>query len=151
MVAINFVFNGYRDMILPLSEQDLTVRNAIMAASASHLTLKHNQWKLTAAKYHMAAIRGLNQRAEMAYPKDDESLQSTSLCTMVILLIEEMITVGNDFHLLLDMVKNFIQSQGGSEMVEKRPLGKFLIQQIRKYVQCILDSGFWSIPANAVL
>ncbi|KAJ5103108.1 fungal-specific transcription factor domain-containing protein [Penicillium argentinense] len=38
MAAINNVLNGYRDMILPISEGDPTVRNAILAASASHLT-----------------------------------------------------------------------------------------------------------------
>lgn len=143
MVAINFIFNGYRDMILPLSEQDSTIRNAIMAASASHITLNHPQWKPAAAKYHMAAIHGLNRQTEMVHPSQNASIQqSTSLCTMVILLIEEMITVGNDFHLLLDMINNFIQSQGGPDMIGKRPLGKFLLQQIRKYVQVSLHSGF---------
>lgn len=134
MVAINFIFNGYRDMILPISVQDATVRNAIMAASASHLALQHGQWKQTAARYHIAAIQGLNRRAAMQSMREDESVQTNSLCTMVILLIEEMIVVGSDFHLLLDMVNNFVESQGGPDTVAKQPLGKFLIQQIRKSV-----------------
>lgn len=132
MVAINFVFNGYRDMILPMAEQEPTLRYAIMAASASHITLKNSNWKIHATNYHMKAIRGLKKRDEPQFSKESEIDQSTSLSTMVILLIEEMIIVGPDFHLLLEMVKTFVQSQGGENVIEKNPLGKFLIQQVRK-------------------
>lgn len=132
MVAINFVFNGYRDMVLPISEQETTLRNAIMAASASHMTWKNSSWKSRATKYHMKAIQGLKKRDKTQFPKENERDRDISLCTMVILLIEDMIIVGPDFHLLLEMVKTFIQSEGGENNIEKNPLGKFLMQQVRK-------------------
>ena len=37
MVALTIICNGYRDFILPLSEEDVVVRNAVMAAAARHL------------------------------------------------------------------------------------------------------------------
>ena len=133
MAAINTVFNGYRDLILPMSELDDVVRYSIMAASASHLSLQYPEFKTTATNYHMAAIKGLNQRLDS--DKSDHSLTYSSISTMVLLLIEEMITAGTrDFHILLRMVKSFIEAYGGEEEIAKTPLGRFLVQQVRKSV-----------------
>jgi hypothetical protein len=128
MGPFNLIFNGYRDLILPMTEQDETVRNAIMATSASHLSLHHKEWSAAACKYRMAAIHGLNQRTtpSSAHP---------SLATMVILLIEEMIAVRTDFPILLRMIRSFVEMQGGPETLETtKPtsLSRFLMQQIRK-------------------
>ncbi|KAJ5669031.1 hypothetical protein N7462_010101 [Penicillium macrosclerotiorum] len=111
MVAINFVFNGYRDLILPISEQDDNVRNAVLAASASHMALKRTEWKSIATDYRMAAIKGLKQRANIEYP--DELISHSSLSTMVVLLVDEMVAVGSDFHILLRMLKSFVEAKGG--------------------------------------
>ena len=132
MVAINQVFNGYRDLILPMSEQDDTVRNAILAASASHMSLHHSEWKSAACRYRMAAIRGLNEHNKTGTSHVDEVAAQSNLSTMILLLVDEMVTVGTDFQILLRMVRSFVASQGGPEVVEKKPLGKFLMQQIRK-------------------
>lgn len=133
MGPFNTVFNGYRDLILPLSEQDQTVKSAVLAAAASHISLKHCEWKPLASKYRMAAIRGLNQRSTAEYP--NKSIDYSSLSTMVLLLVEQMIIVGTDFHILLRMMKSFIESQQCSDLAETEPLGTFLMQQIRKYSQ----------------
>lgn len=128
MGPFNLIFNGYRDLILPMTEQDDTVRNAIMATSASHLSLHHKEWSASACKYRMAAIHGLNQHT-------NPSSAHPSLATMVILLIEEMIAVRTDFPILLRMIHSFIEMQGGPETLETTkptPLGRFLMQQIRK-------------------
>ncbi len=128
MGPFNLIFNGYRDLILPMTEQDETVRNAIMATSASHLSLHHKEWSAAACKYRMAAIHGLNQRT-------NPSSAHPSLATMVILLIEEMIAVRTDFPILLRMIRSFVEMQGGPETLETTkptPLGRFLMQQIRK-------------------
>ncbi|QRD82459.1 hypothetical protein F9C07_2129924 [Aspergillus flavus] len=130
MGPFNTVFNGYRDLILPLSEQDQTVKSAVLAAAASHISLKHCEWKPLASKYRMAAIRGLNQRSTAEYP--NKSIDYSSLSTMVLLLVEQMIIVGTDFHILLRMMKSFIESQQCSDLAETEPLGTFLMQQIRK-------------------
>lgn len=133
MGPFNTVFNGYRDLILPLSEQDQTVKSAVLAAAASHISLKHCGWKPLASKYRIAAIRGLNQRSTAEYP--NKSIDYSSLSTMVLLLVEQMIIVGTDFHILLRMMKSFIESQQCSDLAETEPLGTFLMQQIRKYSQ----------------
>lgn len=130
MVAIDLAFNGYRDLILPISEQDGTVRNAILAVSASHMSLCHTEWKGVASQYRMAAIKGLNEQTHVTH-LDAEAAQS-NLSTMVLLLVDGMITVGTDFYILLRMVKSFLKSQGGPRTFETRPLGKFLVQQTRK-------------------
>lgn len=134
MVAID-IRNGYRDMILPMAERDETLRNAVLAVSASHFSLHYSKWNKNASKYHMAAIHGLNQR-----PSGDlsESLIYSDLSTMVVLLVEEMVTVGQDFHILLRMIGSFIESQGGPEKVEASLVGKFLMQEIRKYVVLVI-------------
>ena len=130
MVALTIICNGYRDFILPLSEEDGVVRNAVMAAAARHLALHHSEWNAPAFKYHMAAIQGLVQRAD----RDDDlegSIAYSNLSTMVVLLIEEMITGMKDYRILLRMVQSFVKSQGEAK-VGKRPLGRFLMQEIRK-------------------
>lgn len=133
MAAINTVFNGYRDLILPMSELDDVVRHSIMAASASHISLQYPEFKTVATNYHMATIKGLNQRLDS--DKSDHSLTYSSISTMVLLLVEEMITAGTrDFHILLRMVKSFIEAHGGEEKIEQTPLGRFLVQQFRKSV-----------------
>lgn len=129
MVAID-IENGYRDVLLPLSEHDGIVRNAILAASASHLSNQYpnSRWSSIARKYHMAAIHGLNQHSDHHTAADTYS----SLATMVILLVEEMVSVGEDFIILLRMVRSFVCSRGGDEAIEQEHMGRFLIQQIRK-------------------
>ena len=130
MVALTIICNGYRDFILPLSEEDGVVRNAVMAAAARHLALHHSEWNAPAFKYHMAAIQGLVQRAD----RDDDlegSIAYSNLSTMVVLLIEEMITGMKDYRILLRMVQSFVKSRGEAK-VRKKPLGRFLMQEIRK-------------------
>lgn len=87
MVAINIAFNGYRDLILPITENDKIIRNAVLAASASHISLCHAEWKDIASKYYMAAIQCLNQRT---YQKEntDEYIAHSGLCTMVLLFVD---------------------------------------------------------------
>jgi len=130
MVAV-VALNGYQDFILPLSEQDEIVQNAVMAASAHHLSFHCSKWKSLAFKCHMAAIRGLRQRNEA---HNHESNVYSNLSTMLLLLIEEMITGNNgkDYQILLRMVKSFANSQGGENAIEKTSPGRFLMQQMRK-------------------
>ncbi|CAG8389781.1 unnamed protein product [Penicillium salamii] len=129
MVAID-IKNGYRDILLPLSEHDEIMRNAMIAASASHLSHQHSdsQWLSVARKHHTAAIKGLQR------DHDGNAGVNTfsDLATMVILLIEEMVSVGEDYIILLRMVRSFVCSRGGDKKIEQSPIGRFLIQQIRK-------------------
>ncbi|KAI9927589.1 hypothetical protein ASPWEDRAFT_71988 [Aspergillus wentii DTO 134E9] len=130
MVAIDIASNGYRDLILPICDEDTVIRSAVLATAAFHLSIHQTQWKEIAVRYHMAAIRGLNQRT-----KEDgvgDTIVYSNLSTMIILLIEEMVTGGRDFVILLRMVKSFIASQGGEGEIERHPVGCFLMQQIRK-------------------
>ena len=76
----------------------------------------------------MAAIHGLNQQSHDYTAADTFS----NLATMVILLVEEMVSVGEDFIILLRMVRSFVCSRGGDKTIEEEPMGRFLIQQIRK-------------------
>ncbi|KAJ5103107.1 hypothetical protein N7532_003636 [Penicillium argentinense] len=61
---------------------------------------------------------------------------------MVLLLIEEMITVGTDFHILLRMINSFVRSPGGSRSVEKEPLGRFLCS---RFASMFLSSAYVDI------
>ncbi|KAL4889989.1 fungal-specific transcription factor domain-containing protein [Aspergillus ambiguus] len=132
MAPVNVIFNGYRDLILPLTERDEIVRHAVMAAASYHLGLHQAGWNNIAIRHHMAAIQGLGQRR---YEQNiDESTLYSRLSTMLLLLIEEMITgqKGRDFRILLRMIKSFVESQGGEERIEWNSQGKFFIQEIRK-------------------
>lgn len=132
MVALTLICNGYRDFILPLSEEDEVVRNAVMAAAARHLALRHSEWNVPAFKYHMAAIQGLVQHADGgADYNPDGSITYSNLSTMIVLLIEEMITGMKDYRILLRMVQSFVKSQGEAK-VRNKPLGRFLMQEIWK-------------------
>ncbi|KAJ6100339.1 hypothetical protein N7467_001874 [Penicillium canescens] len=123
MVAID-VHNGYRDILLPLSEYDETLRFAILAASAFHLAHQHPdpKWTSIARNYHMATINGLNQRSREQKENHITSDTFSNLSIMVVLLIEEMVTVGEDFPILLGMVRSFVSSRGGEEKLKETPL-----------------------------
>lgn len=139
MVAVNAtILNGYKDFILPLSEQDEIVRNAAMAASSYHLGLRYPEWNSVALRYHTTAIKGLSKRKDGK--NIGKSIAYSNLSTMLLLLIEEMITgkKGNDYKILLRMINSFVKSQGGEESIEQNLPGKFLIQQIRKYVMIFI-------------
>ena len=117
---------------MPVSEEDELVRNAVRAAASRHLALRHSEWTVPAFKYHMAAIQGLVRHADGDTHDDlDGSIAYSNLSTMVVLLIEEMITGMKDYRILLRMVQSFVKSQG-EEKVGEKPLGKFLMQEIRK-------------------
>ncbi|KAJ5171875.1 fungal-specific transcription factor domain-containing protein [Penicillium capsulatum] len=113
MVAFDLIFNRYRDLILPMSEQDHTVRNVVLATAASHMSLRHAYWKAIASTYRTAAIQGLNEHSPTAHP--DESASQSKLSAMVLLLVEEMVTAGADFHILLRMVKSSSSLKAGQK------------------------------------
>lgn len=132
MVAIDII-NGYRDMVLPMAEHDETLRNAVLAASASHFSINKYNWRIHASEYRIAAIYGLRKQASGYF---SEYLLHSILSTMVVLLVEELITAGQDFRVLLRMITSFVASQGGPAKFESSLVGTFLMHQIRKYVLC---------------
>ncbi|GMG04541.1 unnamed protein product [Aspergillus oryzae var. brunneus] len=75
MGPFNTVFNGYRDLILPLSEQDQTVKSAVLAAAASHISLKHCGWKPLASK----ADDHSGNRLSYSPPNDEELHRITTM------------------------------------------------------------------------
>lgn len=63
------------------------------------------------------------------------SFMYSNLSSMVLLLVEEMITAGTrDFHIILRMIDSFVEFQGGLNAINVTPLGEFLVQQIKKWV-----------------
>lgn len=79
----------------------------------------------------MSTINGLNERKKMN--QLNGSFMYSNLSSMVLLLVGEMITAGTrDFHIILRMIDSFIEFQGGLSAIDVTPLGKFLVQQIKK-------------------
>ncbi|KAL2402886.1 hypothetical protein ABEF95_014676 [Exophiala dermatitidis] len=131
MQAIDDSRNGYRALILPIAESDALVLNAVLAASAYHVSQKISSMLPTARRMYTVTIRSLIQRAK---PKtgNEPNLDEHSILTIFVLLISAMITGEPDFKLIFGMLKSTLQAIGDETVLGSSDLGQFLLRQIRK-------------------
>lgn len=124
MVVFDYLGNGYREVILPLANENELVRRAICVVAAHHLANDFVELKQAAAVGQMSIISKL--RRDAAELGENQVFNIYSWVTILILLVGETITGGQDFVYLLEMLmcleKCFSIKPG-------LPSHKFLLQQ----------------------
>ncbi|KAL1620432.1 hypothetical protein SLS54_006219 [Diplodia seriata] len=143
MVTINKPFNGYRDVILPMTETSPMMLNAALAAASHHLGVVHQpSYSQSAARYYTAAIRGLRHQQQLsltggpeeaALPPSRETAIET-IATTLLLLVCDMVAAGSDFQFLFRMLTRLVEMAGGSEALcaDGDANNVFLVQQVKK-------------------
>lgn len=124
MAVIDQRFNGYRDLILPLAENESLVQKAVLAASTQHLALKTGGLLKPQTKLYGEVLRGLITRSQStttAMTQDEVSLVS-----IILLLVCEMITGGRNFNLVYGALKNFMSVGQDNFHFENSEMGLFL-------------------------
>ncbi|KAF4535289.1 C6 zinc finger domain containing protein [Lasiodiplodia theobromae] len=141
MVPINKPFNGYRDVILPMTETCPTMLNAALAAASHHLAVVHQPtYRQSAASYYTAAIRGLRLQQQQSLIGGEEALVPSrhtaveTIGTILLLLVCDMVAAGSDFQILFRMLTRLVEMSGGSDALcaDGDLNNVFLIQQVKK-------------------
>ena len=102
MVAVDTDFNGYRTVVLPLACHHIEVRRAVCIVSALHLGDKMANLSDRARSSRVAMIHRLKRLADQ---EDwDEILSLPHQVVILLLLVGEMITGGDDFSFLIKML-----------------------------------------------
>jgi diphthamide synthase (EF-2-diphthine--ammonia ligase) len=137
MVAIDDDSNGYRVLLLSIAETDALVMNVVLSASAYHLSSKSRNLLQVGQRLRMATIQGLLCRGDLA--SNDSMTNCFNIATILVLLVIEMIMGSSDFPVVFAMLKTGLDAIGGEHILGADSLGKFLIRQIRKYVDSIVN------------
>ncbi|KAH7086061.1 hypothetical protein BKA63DRAFT_32045 [Paraphoma chrysanthemicola] len=108
MVVLDCISNGYRDVILPLAVENCMVQRAVAVVAAHHLAAKRPELHKPALAGQMAIISKLRRHA---FEVDSEGILNTAtLATVLVLLVGDTVTGGNDFVHLLHMLRFLLQS-----------------------------------------
>lgn len=128
MVPIDGPRNGFRTILLPLACEHELVRYALLASSANHLRLKKPELAPAATRYQTTAIASLRGAANATQGQINTG--ATTLATIVLLLVNDMVTGCCDFRLLIGMAKSWILAFGDTQDSREKPLIQFLKEQI---------------------
>ena len=151
MLAIDDTFNGWRHLVLPISVMDDVVMNAVLAASAYHVSLKSEAFLPTAQESYTKAIGGLLRRRDLGTHERD--INHYSILTILILLVTAMVTGGPDFPHLFKMLRFAVEAMGDEAGLGEGELAGFLLRQIRKYKNpaiLSISSFVCEVAANAI-
>lgn len=102
MVVLDGPFNGYRHIILPLAWNDEVLHRAVSVVAAHHLVPEVPGLMSPALAGQTAIISKLGR--DSFNIKSSEIFTITNWATVLLLLVGETITGGNDFKYLLDML-----------------------------------------------
>lgn len=141
MLAIDGPHNGWRYLVLPIAHRDRLVMNAVLTASAFHMSLCHSKRPnlddglFTQADHtspddlYERTIQGLKQRdlAKCNY----EEMQSI-ITTILVLLTAVMVNGRNDFPILFSLLDSATNVIGGEDQLRGNELGDFMLRQVRK-------------------
>lgn len=151
MVAIDGSHNGWRSLILPFSQSDALVMQAVVSVCTSHVDLNHGREdRLHARRLANFAsgqgpapinptlafgrvVSSLRQQCDL----DKRSIESTHsvLMTLLVLLVGVMVNGRSDFPIILRMLESAITAIGGDEKLGPGPVADFIRFQARKYVR----------------
>ena len=128
MVVLDHNSNGYRDIILPLACQDEAVMRAVSVVAAHHLSKWVPAIRKSAVAGQMAVVSNLRRDAFQCPPSQIFNLSTWA--TILVLLVGETITGGDDFIYLLEMVTSLTEAEGvGDEITAS--VRQFFINQTR--------------------
>ncbi|RMY66608.1 hypothetical protein D0863_08316 [Hortaea werneckii] len=139
MVTFDRGSNGYRNIILPLAHQDELVQRAVCVVSAFHIGRHDPSLYATAEAGRTAIITKLSQSSRHK-EHANEVFNLSTLVTLLVLLVGEMVTGSTEFNHLYSMMTALLQGsdilQAASPSVEA-----FLMQQVYpgRMMQLALD------------
>jgi hypothetical protein len=144
MVALDTKFNGYRTVILPLAHDNVDVRRAVCIVSALHLGSKMPELRNKARQDRISMILRLRHMVDES--KWGEILSPPHWAVIILFLVGEMISGGDDFSYLLKMLLCLVQANGPHN--RESDVESFLLQQTRMSVLLLLLSTATKIMAN---
>lgn len=130
MVIVDDHNNGWRHMVLPIAHRDELVMNAVLAASAFHLSSRRGSGLQDAAKLYTMAIRELQEKKSI--DKYDLATQHVIILTILILLVALMVNGSSDFPIVFHVMQSALQAIGGDSKLAEGDLAQFLLRQIHK-------------------
>lgn len=128
MVVLDFVSNGYRNIILPLACEDSTVARAVSVVSAFHLSERLPHLKQAAESEQLAIISKLRQDSLKLEP--GKLFNISTWATILILLVGETITGSDNYIYLLEMLMHMTQCTGFEHAVPAS-VRDFFMQQTK--------------------
>ncbi|KAF4991000.1 hypothetical protein FGRMN_8121 [Fusarium graminum] len=150
MVAIDGIHNDWRDLLLPLCQQDELVMDAVLTVSAFHFHINNlaNTMKQSSNKFGSFGIvsdesyvpdpyqllgrtlHGLRKRQELIL--GDQYTQHSVLITLLLLMTSVLVTGGSDFPVLLRMLDSALDAIGGKERLGTGILAAFIMRELHK-------------------
>lgn len=131
MVVLDSISNGYRDIILPLAIEDAVVQRAVSVVAAHHLAAKMTAIRKPAMEGQMAIISRL--RRDSLEIGHTNLFTISNLATIIVLLVGDTVTGGNDFVHLLELLRCLMQSDQIWEGMTAS-VRQFFSQQVRMFV-----------------
>ncbi len=151
MIAIDGSHNGWRSLVLPLSQRDPLVMQAVISVSTSHVDLNRESTSQPYAPCLASFARSQNHTATnplIAFHKVVSllrrqcDLDTTStdkrhsvLLTILVLLVGVMVNGRSDFPIILRMLESAIAASGGEQKLGTGPVADFIRIQARKYAR----------------
>ncbi|KAM0352347.1 hypothetical protein ACHAPU_002012 [Fusarium lateritium] len=150
MVAIDGIHNDWRDLLLPLCQQDELVMDAVLTVSAFHFHINNLASNLKQARnkfdpfgvsshesyvpdpYQLLGrtLHGLRKRQELIL--GDQTTQHSVLITILLLITSVLVTGGSDFLILLRMLESALDAIGGKERLGTGILAAFIMRELHK-------------------
>lgn len=130
MLAIDDSSNGWRQLILPIAIEDDVVMDAVVAASAYHISSKSQTALSLGQSAFTKTVRGLLERQD--FKNLDPMINGFSLVAILVLLVSAMITGCSDFPILFGMLKSAFKAMRDAGGCGDEVLDEFLQTQFRK-------------------
>lgn len=119
-------------MVLPIAHIDELVMNAVLAASAFHVSTRRASGLQDATKIYTKAIRELQKKSTI--DQYDPQTQHFIILSILVLLVSLMINGCSDFPIVFSMLQYALTAIGGDSRLMHGELAQFLLRQIYKLV-----------------
>ncbi|KAK5093100.1 hypothetical protein LTR24_004632 [Lithohypha guttulata] len=131
MAVIDDSTNGWRHIILPVAHVDALVMDAVLSASAFHISATLGANTCNASRFYTQAITRLQQRQDLTMSNRDR--RNSTFLGILVLLVTVMVNGYSDFPLIFKLLESALLAVGGEEQLSNQgELGVFLRRQIRK-------------------
>ncbi|CAI7642020.1 unnamed protein product [Penicillium manginii] len=130
MVIVDDHNNGWRHMVLPIAHRDELVMNAVLAASAFHLSSRKGSGVQDATQLYTLAIQELQRKRSI--DRYELETQHVIILTILVLLVALMVNGSSDFPIVFHVLQSALQAIGGDSQLAEGDLGQFLLRQIYK-------------------
>lgn len=137
MVVVDDEHNGWRSVVLPQAHSDEIVMNAVLAASAYHMTgsLGYDAVSdelVDPSKLFVRAIEGLQKRRQLT--EENVETQQTIILSIIVLIVSFMVNGCTDFPIIFQMLTSALDAIGGEAALEALggEVAGFCLREIRK-------------------